>query len=340
MNFRNFLVASAVALLTLAPARAQTVFVTDFYATNSILRVDSATGTAVPPPVSSGIILPSAMAYGPDGFLYATNQAVPSASIPGSITKINPVTGAVVSTISFSNSPNPGGLAFAPNGDLYVSDFVGEFSATGSGSIQKYSITGTTASPVGSPLVTGLNNPGSLLFNGNTMYFTEVNTNTFGGGRLSKVDFSGGTPVTTLGLVTGAAGSSGFAGMALSGNTLYYTDLIGGAIDRYDVSTGTALSALVGLGGSLANDFPSGLYVDAPGSILVADLGSTSPSPNNGDLRRYSTLLTDTQIGPNILSGIAGGSIINAVPEPGTLLLVGGAAIGGLLVRRRRAGRA
>jgi hypothetical protein len=343
MTLLRSLIVSAVVLLTLCPAQAQPVYFTDFYQFDSIRRADAVTGTALPPPVDAGIILPSSLAYGPDGMLYASNQAVPPSTsiptgIPGTITKINPATGHVISTISFSTTVNPGGLAFGPNGDLYVSNFVDQ-GTPGTGTVQKYSISGTVATPVGAPVASGLNQPGGMLFNGSTLYFTETNTSTFSGGRLSKVDFSGATPVTTLGLVTGAPGT-GFAGLALSGTTLYYTDLLGGAVDRYNVGTNTALSALVAPGGSLNNQFPDGLYVDSPTSILVADLGGHDPTgpgdPGTGALRRYSTILTDTQIGPDIVSNIYGSAVINAVPEPGTLLLVGGAAIAGAFARRRR----
>ena len=221
--------------------------------------------------MASGIVLPSAFAYGPDGMLYTTNQAVASFGLPGTITKINPATGAVVSTITFSTSINPGGIAISPTGDFYISNFVDQ-GTPGTGTVQKFSVSGTVATPVGTPLATGLNQPTGLLLNGNNLYFTETNTSTFTGGRLSEVNVTGGAPTP---LVTGAAGT-GFAGLALSGTTLYYADLLGGALDRYNIGTNSALSALVGTGGSLTNQFPSGLYVDSLGSILVADLGRTT----------------------------------------------------------------
>jgi PEP-CTERM motif len=333
----RFLMTSAVAVLTLGAARAQNVFVTDFYQTNSILRVNALTGTAAPPPVDPGIILPSGLAYGPDGFLYATNQSVPAFGLPGTISKINPATGHVVSTIGFSTPVNPGGLTFAPNGDLYVTDFVDQ-NTPGTGTVAKYSISGNVASRVGAPLATGLNQPSRLLINGNNLYFTEVNTSTFSGGRLSVVNVAGG-PVTPL--VTGTPGT-GFSGLALEGTTLYYTDLFAGAIDRYDIANSQALTALVAPGptSSLNNQFPGGLFIDALGSILVANLGSVDPNgtgnPGNGNLRRYSTLVPDTQLGPDLVSNIYGGSVINAVPEPGTFALVGAAVAGFAAWQRRK----
>jgi hypothetical protein len=341
----RFLIASAATALTLNAVQAQPVFVTDFYQNTSILRVNSVTGAAVAPPVASGIVLPSAFAYGPDGMLYATNQAVPSFGLPGTITKINPATGNVVSQITFSTPINPGGIAISPTGDFYISNFVDQ-NTVGTGTVQKFSVSGTVATPVGTPLATGLNQPTGLLLNGNNLYFTETNTSAFTGGRLSVVNVTASTPTPQV-LVTGppanpTTGSpgSGFTGMALSGNTLYYADLLGGAVDRFDIGTNTALAALVAPGGSLANQFPSGLYVDSLGSILVADLGAHDPTGAPGDegtgaLRRYSTTVTDTQIGPDIVSNLFGGSVINAVPEPGTLVLVGGAAVVGLVSRRR-----
>jgi PEP-CTERM motif len=329
MTLLRFLIASATTMLTLASAPAQTVFVTDFY-NNNILRVDSITGTAVPPAVGS-VSLPAALAYGPDGFLYSASQGT------ASVAKINPTTGAVVGSITFGGQIQaPGGIAFAPNGDIFVSDFHDQTTAA-SGSVKRFSVNPATGvATLITTLASSLNQPSGLLLNGNTLYYTETNTSTFSGGRLSSVPITGGAPSI---LTTGAAGS-GFADMALSGNTLYYTDLLGGAIDRYDIGTNNALSALVASGGSLANQFPGGLYIDSPASILVADLGNHQFSGamgdlGNGALRRYSTT-TGLQVGGDIVSSIYGGAVINAVPEPGTLLLVGGAAVAGFVARRRR----
>ncbi|HEY1377706.1 MAG TPA: PEP-CTERM sorting domain-containing protein [Gemmataceae bacterium] len=330
MSWPRFLIASAVLVLTFAPAQAQPVFVTDFY-NNSILRVDSTTGATVPPAVGS-VSLPAAFAYGPDGFLYSASQGT------ASIAKINPSTGAVVGSVTFGGQIQvPGGVAFAANGDMLVSDFVSQ-STPGTGTVKRFTVNPSTgAATLVTTLASGLNQPSGLLVNGNNLYFTETNTSTFSGGRLSVVNLTGGAATP---LVTGTPGT-GFAGLALSGNTLYYADLLGGAIDRYDVGTNTALAALVAPGGSLANQFPGGLYIDSPASILVADLGShqfsgAPPDPGNGNLRRYSTV-TGLQVGSDIVSNIYGGAVINVVPEPGTLLLVGGAAAAFAAWRRKRA---
>ncbi len=350
MAHLRHLLASVIAVLALAPARAQPVFVTDYYNDN-IRRVDSVTGAPVTPPGGSSNtattpLSPSAFAYGPDGNLYSANQ-VPTGGA-GSLSKINPATGAVVSTITFSDGTNPGGLTFLPDGSVFVTRFSDTFSAA-TGSVQRYTIAGTTATPVGPALATGLNQPGALLLHGTDLYYTETNSadfyNTIGGTGTGAPNFHGGrlsvirnvttAPSAAQVLVTGPT-FTGFAGMALAGNTLYYTELISGALDRYDIGTNTALSALVGPTGSLQGQSPSGLYIDSPTSILVASLGtSQNPAAVNGNLRRYSTVTTDTQIGGNIVSGISAGAVINAVPEPGTLALAGVAA-GGFAAWRRR----
>lgn len=322
------LLATIVAILGVSTVQAQPVFVTDFYSPNSILRVDSQTGATLPPPVGP-VGLPSALAYGPGGLLYAASQ------ISASVARIDPATGAVNPTpITFGGQIiAPGGVAFAPNGDIFVSDFVSQ-TTPGTGTVRRFSFDQATGvATLISTLASGLNQPSGLLLNGNNLYFTETNTSTFTGGRLSVVNITGGTATP---LVTGTPGT-GFAGMALSGNTLYYSDLLGGAINRFDVGTNTALAALVPTGGSLTNQFPGGMYVDSPTSILVADLGSVNPpSQGNGNLRRYSTVLIDSQIGPDILSNIYGSAVINAVPEPGTFALVGFAAVAFAARRFRR----
>lgn len=323
---RNLLV-TLVAVFGVSTAQAQVVFVSDFY-NHSILRVDSQTGTAVPPSVGP-VFLPAAFAYGPGGLLYAASQAT------GSVARIDPATGVVNATpITFGGQVAvPGGIAFAPNGDIFVSDFVSQ-TTPGTGTVKRFSFNETTgvATLVGT-LASGLNQPSGLLLNGNNLYFTETNTSTFSGGRLSVVNITGGSAAP---LVTGTPGT-GYAGMALSGNTLYYSDLLGGAINRFDVGTNTALAALVPSGSTLTNQFPGGLYVDSPTSILVANLGSVNPPGTaNGNLRRYSIVTPDTQIGSDIVTNIFGSAVINAVPEPGTMTLVGLAAAAFAARRFRR----
>ena len=332
MNRLRALLAAVAATLTLTPAPAQTVFVTDFY-NATILRVNSVTGTPVAPPVANTPLPPSALVYGSDGNLYTANQNPSLGGGQGSISKINPVTGSLISTINFSTSVNPGGLAFAPNGDIFVTNFSDPLSS-GGGSVQRFSISGTTATLV-STLATNLTQPTGIFLNGTDLYFTETNsadyytgTSNFQGGRLSRIQNATTSPSAAQVLVNGPR-FTGFGGMALSGSTLYYTDLLAGALDRYDVGTNTALGALIAPGGSLNVQFPSGLYIDSPGSILVANLGAHNPTgpgdPGTGNLRRYSTLTPDTQIGGDIVSNIYAGVVINAVPEPGTLALTGGA---------------
>jgi hypothetical protein len=343
MTLLRSLIASAIAVLMLCSAQAQTVFVTDYY-NNSILHVDSVTGTAVPPPVGP-VSLPASFAYGPDGFLYSASQGT------ASVAKINPTTGAVVGSVTFGGQVQvPAGVAFAPNGNMYVADFVDQTSFN-TGTVKEFSVNPTTgAATLVRTLAAGLTQPSGLLLNGTNLYITEANTAAVlytgtppppaVGGRLSVVNTALANP-TLQPLVTGSA-FTGFTGMALSGSTLYYTDLFMGAIDRFDVGTNTALAALVAPGGSLLNQFPNGLYVDSLASILVANLGNhdfsgSPPDPGNGSLRRYSTL-DGTQIGPDILQNIYGGEVIgvNPVPEPGTLALVGAAIAGFAAWRRRR----
>src|SRR4051794_40737296 len=104
MGIVRWLLASAAAVLVLAPVQAQNVFVADYYHGN-VLRVDSSqsNGTLVPPPGGVATtptgLWPSALAYGPDGNLYSANQVIGGGPGPGTLSKINPTTGAVISTI-------------------------------------------------------------------------------------------------------------------------------------------------------------------------------------------------------------------------------------------------
>ncbi|MFO0811006.1 MAG: PEP-CTERM sorting domain-containing protein [Gemmataceae bacterium] len=316
MGWYQSIVAASLVVAAAGRAPAQVeVFVTDFY-NNSIRRVSTTTGANTPPAVNS-VSLPSALAIGPDGLLWTSSQGT------ASIIRINTNTGLTVSTIPLGTQVTvPGGIAFAPNGDFFVADFVSQ-TTPGTGTVKRFSSTGTFISTV----ATGLNQPSGLLFSGSNLYITETNTSTFTGGRLSVYN---GT--TTTPLSTGTAGT-GFAGMALTGSTLLYADLLGGAIHRFDIGTNTALTDLVAPGGSLNNQFPSGLLVESSGSVLVANLGGVNPpSPAAGSLQRYSSagVLQTT-----LVNGIFGSAVV-PVPEPTSLALVGAAIAGTAMLRRRR----
>lgn len=309
---------AALAALALAnPVVAQpAVFVSDVF-NNRILRVDTTVGGELPPPVTATVALPAGMAVAPNGLVYVTNQG------SASITRVNALTGQQVDTISLAGQVQaPGGIAFAANGDIFVSDFFDQTTPF-SGTVKRFSPTGAFISTV----VAGLSQPSALLTVGNNLYITETNTSTFGGGRLSV--FNG---TTTVPLVTGAP-ATGYAGMSASGSTLYYADLLGGAIKRFDIVTNTALTDLVAPGGALNNEFPSGVLVEESGNILVATLGPVNPPAQaQGELVRFSA--AGALLGGPLVSNIFG-SAIAPVPEPTSLALASVTAAGFVALRRR-----
>src|SRR5438128_3165412 len=95
------------------------------YFDSSILRFGE-DGTVLPPIVppggTGGVLAPSGITFGADGFLYVSNQAsvfVPG--LPDFIVKIDPATGNVVPFILLASGYVPAGLRFGPDGNLYVS---------------------------------------------------------------------------------------------------------------------------------------------------------------------------------------------------------------------------
>src|SRR5262249_9557182 len=135
------------------------------YAESSIRRYTEA-GAPLPPLVppggASGVVGPAGIAFGPDGFLYVSNQtSVFAAGAPDSIVKVNPVTGPVSPFINRASGYVPAGIAFGSDGFLYVSRNGGQSAPANSGSVDRYNA--TTGAFVNTA-VTNLTQPTALLF--------------------------------------------------------------------------------------------------------------------------------------------------------------------------------
>jgi sugar lactone lactonase YvrE len=260
-----------------APARADVILAS--YFDSAILRFGE-DGTPLPPIVppggTSGVLAPSGITFGPDGFLYVSNQA--SVFVPGApdfIAKIDPGTGSVVPFIILASGYVPAGLRFGPDGNLYVSHNGGLMAGPGSGAVDLYD--STTGAFIRS-VVTNVTQPTNLVFDSTgDLYVSSYGDSTI-------VRFDGSNSSTFV-----AAGSGGLqspAGLQFGpdGN-LYVVDLLLGAVHRYDL-TGAPIDDFIAEGGQLNNQFPSDLLFDRNGNLLVADLGPSYTDPD-GNIKAF-----------------------------------------------------
>jgi streptogramin lyase len=260
-----------------APAGADVIVAS--YFDSSILRFRE-DGTPLPPIVppggTSGVLAPSGITFGPDGFLYVSNQA--SVFVPGalnSIAKVDPATGNVVPFITFATGYVPAGLSFGPDGSLYVSQNGGQAAGPGTGTVDHYD--GTTGESIGS-VVTNLTQPTNLLFDSSgNLYISS-----YGDATIVRYD---GTNASIF-VQKGSGGLQSPAGLRFGpdGN-LYVVDLLLGAVRRYD-PTGASINDFIAAAGQLDNQFPSDLLFDRNGNLLVADLGPSYTDPD-GNIKAF-----------------------------------------------------
>jgi sugar lactone lactonase YvrE len=250
------------------------------YAESSILRyADDGTplDPIVPPGGMSGVIGPAGFTFGPDGFLYVSNQtSVFVSGAPDSIVKVDPSSGEVTPFITLASGYVPAGLSFGPDGNLYVCQNGGQGAKQGTGSVDCYD--GTSGNFITS-VITKLTQPTSLLFDSdNNLYVSN-----FGEGDIVK--FDGATSNILVPYLTGGLVSPAGLRFGTDGN-LYVVDLLVGAVRSYDPTTGDYLGDFIAPGGDLNNQFPSDLLFDSQGNLLVADLGNNFMKPT-GNVKAF-----------------------------------------------------
>jgi DNA-binding beta-propeller fold protein YncE len=334
------------------PARAD-VLVTNYF-NNTIEAFNQTTGSFEGTFISdpAHLALPAGILYNPaDNLIYVSSQgtnAIVRYNLNGSyhdtfinLATINPQYG-------------PAGLRFSPtNGDLYVTrnlNFFFNSAAAGQGTVDRFDK--TTGSLVGS-VMTGMTGPTAVQFTpsgdlfGASFQSLSPSQSPDGLGYIAKNTSSPASPPGSYNYYVAPETSTLVtpAGMSLvpGTNNLAVVDLSGGSIHQYgptSAATGTQLADLIAPGGALNGQFPSDVLFTSPTTMWVATLGSNDPpNPANGSVMLFDLSSATPQTPFMTTSGFFAGELaiapLTSVPEPGTLLLVGGALAAGIAARRR-----
>jgi hypothetical protein len=333
-----------IPLLVAGPARADVLL--NNYFNNSIERFDQNTGAYLGtfisnnPALNGGLVEPAGIVYNPnDQLIYVSSQGTNQIlrynldgtfnSVFANLTAVNPQYG-------------PAGLRFSPTtGDLYVArnlNFFFNSSSAGQGTVDR--LDKTTGAFVNS-VMTGMSGASGVLFTPNgdlygSSFQSTAAQSPDGLGYVNKVPNGGSqsffvAPETST-LVT-AAGLAQVPGTS----NIAVVDLAGGAVHQYGAA-GNQLADLIAPGGALNGLFPSDVLFTSPTTMWVANLGSNDPPmAPNGSVMLFDLSSATPQTPFMTTNGFFAAEFAVApvvVPEPGTLLLVGGAGVTAFFRRR------
>jgi hypothetical protein len=263
--------------------------------------------------------------------VYAVSGAGGSAS---TLYTLDPLTGNPTSTLGTVTVGGTGvmvsGIAFDPlNGNLYgaANDPI-----TGKAELLTINTSSAVATPIGTFNTTPPNsNVTSLAFAANGTLYGYVKTGTPG-----ESLFTINTATGAASLVGGSGiGSTSGDGLAMStAGTLYFAGKgATGALYTLNTSTGAATAGPTFSGAPLSNSQIKALSFDSAGTLYGIDLQPVTFLADLITIDPTSGVITTIGATPNGLTSLAFQA--TAVPEPGSLVLVGAAGLAWLLRRGR-----
>jgi sugar lactone lactonase YvrE len=271
----------------------------------------------------------------------------------GTIGTYDAGTGAAINATLITSATGlsgPVGLALSGN-TLFVANI-------NNNTIGKYDA--TTGAAINVPFITGVNSPLGLALSGNDLFVGSV-------GMVGKFDASTGVAINAN-FITGLQPLYGFISLALSGNTLFVEDYDSTTIGKFDATTGAAISVpfvtvpvldqglavsgdnlFVANGGqntvreysittgALINVITAGLSY--PIALAVSGNNLYVSNATNGTVGKYDAT-TGAAINATFITGLPApyGLAVASVPEPSpwSMVAVGGVALLGITLRKRR----
>ncbi|QEG33328.1 Vgb family protein [Bythopirellula goksoeyrii] len=286
--------------------------------TNRVLSFDESTGDFLRVVTATGLDVPSAMAFGPGGFLYVSNFQGGFGGA-ASVVKVDPETGATTDFIFDVTAP--GGIGYhAASDTLFVSEFIeialveGVPTQLPGNEVFRYDSGGTRLQTLGTDSA-NTGRAGIAFDAADNLYVSEFNQT--GISSVLKYDAPMGSPTddfASTGSTFASGGdvtlqipapAAGFNGLTFDSNgDLFVASLIGQSVIKYSVA-GEIVTSGAPFGAPLP--YPSGLLVGADGSLIVTNLGNDNtgdpfwgPTTFPGELTRYNGITsTPLLVGDN-----------------------------------------